>query len=295
MPKSAAELRAHLAEIDEEIIQQGQVLRQLHASRLLVQSQLDSILVYPVLTLPVEITAEIFLHCLPDKNAKVSLIHAPFVLLKVCTRWRDIALSTPRLWATLDVNVVSLRRGLCPGAPSSSCEWTRLAFGWLFRARKSGIPWSVTLRHPSELHGDSHKFQPDLDFLRDIGLQLESLEVYGLAQEEEGAWDPYESRNFTPGSFPLLKCLTIGPAPPERDLHNHWLAFFNDAPQLRQLNLGRILGPIENNSPFPWHQLTTSGTGVLQDFCDLLWPRASRNCDTRAPSEVDRLFRFRWG
>ncbi|KAJ6561438.1 hypothetical protein DFH09DRAFT_864274, partial [Mycena vulgaris] len=67
----------------------------------------------PVLTLPSEITAEIFLQCLPDTDvlgedpvcemAEELESNAPVLLMGVCRAWRDIALATPMLWSTLHV------------------------------------------------------------------------------------------------------------------------------------------------------------------------------------------------
>ncbi|KAF7352366.1 F-box domain-containing protein [Mycena venus] len=253
---SAAGLRARLTEIEGEITQQSQILEQLHERRAAVQSQLDSILIYPVLTLPVEITSEIFVHCLPLVNARITLAHAPFVLLKICRRWREIALSTPKLWASLDINVTSLRNGVSPGpSSSSSSQWVDVAAAWLRRAR--GNPLSVTLRHLPEVSDEDTMFQPDLAFIRCISHHLESLQVHGLEQEEDShTFD--EALDFTPGTFPRLKRLVIGPAVPNTDLYDLWLAFFSDAPQLRELVLlGPPLESIEINAPFPWHQLTT--------------------------------------
>ncbi|KAJ7249720.1 hypothetical protein B0H12DRAFT_1019546, partial [Mycena haematopus] len=62
-------------------------------------TQLDSV-VYPVLTLPPEITSEIFCHCLPTERQSdiVNPKEAPLVLTQVCGLWRNIAISTPELW-----------------------------------------------------------------------------------------------------------------------------------------------------------------------------------------------------
>ncbi|KAJ7181065.1 hypothetical protein C8R46DRAFT_839742, partial [Mycena filopes] len=60
--------------------------------------------VYPILTLPVEITAEIFGHCLPDTPAPPSSTIAPMLLTRICQQWRSIACGTPRLWAALRLN-----------------------------------------------------------------------------------------------------------------------------------------------------------------------------------------------
>ncbi|KAJ7167598.1 hypothetical protein C8R46DRAFT_1093542, partial [Mycena filopes] len=59
-------------------------------------------IVYPILTLPPEITTEIFLCCLPEKRLGdvVNTMEAPLLLLQVCSVWRQIAISTRRLWTT---------------------------------------------------------------------------------------------------------------------------------------------------------------------------------------------------
>ncbi|KAJ7700878.1 hypothetical protein B0H17DRAFT_1327883 [Mycena rosella] len=60
-----------------------------------------------ILRLPVELTAEIFIHCLPElhqNNPRLS--EAPLLLGRICRQWRHVALSTPRLWCFLTVNDV---------------------------------------------------------------------------------------------------------------------------------------------------------------------------------------------
>ncbi|KAJ7641165.1 hypothetical protein FB45DRAFT_738028 [Roridomyces roridus] len=55
---------------------------------------------YPVLTLPNEITSEIFLHFLPPYPACPPLtgVASPTNLTRNCRKWRDIALALPKLW-----------------------------------------------------------------------------------------------------------------------------------------------------------------------------------------------------
>ncbi|KAJ7129240.1 hypothetical protein C8R44DRAFT_533755, partial [Mycena epipterygia] len=64
-----------------------------------LQLQLDAI-TYPVLTIPLEITAEIFVHCLPTtrRSDVLNPEEAPLLLTHVCRAWREIAISTPSLW-----------------------------------------------------------------------------------------------------------------------------------------------------------------------------------------------------
>ncbi|KAJ6594636.1 hypothetical protein B0H19DRAFT_901465, partial [Mycena capillaripes] len=59
--------------------------------------------------LPRDIVQEIFLACLPtDKNAAMSPQEAPLLLCRICSAWREVALSTPRLWASLHIPLLSI-------------------------------------------------------------------------------------------------------------------------------------------------------------------------------------------
>ncbi|KAJ7462114.1 hypothetical protein FB451DRAFT_1562675 [Mycena latifolia] len=107
---SAAAFRRRLAELDAEIIELKTALDVLQRCRMAVQNQLHATSTFPVLTLPIEITAEIFSRCLPsieelrtdDRSVFwKSRCQAPTVFLGVCRTWRDIALGTPALWAML--------------------------------------------------------------------------------------------------------------------------------------------------------------------------------------------------
>jgi F-box-like len=56
--------------------------------------------------LPQDIVLEIFLHCLPnDRNAVMSSDEAPVLLGRICRSWRQISLSTPRLWSSLHIPI----------------------------------------------------------------------------------------------------------------------------------------------------------------------------------------------
>ncbi|KAJ7843585.1 hypothetical protein B0H13DRAFT_1535541, partial [Mycena leptocephala] len=59
-----------------------------------------------------EITSKIFLLCLPDISLASQEIFypgyramTPIVLSGVCRQWRDIALTTPRLWSTIIISL----------------------------------------------------------------------------------------------------------------------------------------------------------------------------------------------
>ncbi|KAJ7698995.1 hypothetical protein B0H17DRAFT_926902, partial [Mycena rosella] len=49
--------------------------------------------------LPLDIIQEIFLACIPTHcNCFMSATEAPVLLGRICSSWRSISLSTPRLW-----------------------------------------------------------------------------------------------------------------------------------------------------------------------------------------------------
>ncbi|KAJ7870506.1 hypothetical protein B0H13DRAFT_1553445, partial [Mycena leptocephala] len=54
--------------------------------------------VYPVLALPNEITARIFVHCLPSHGERPSPQTAPLLPAQICRHWRAVALATCELW-----------------------------------------------------------------------------------------------------------------------------------------------------------------------------------------------------
>ncbi|KDR69165.1 hypothetical protein GALMADRAFT_160480 [Galerina marginata CBS 339.88] len=56
--------------------------------------------------IPDDILAEVFYHCLPTgRNAPLSRIAAPLIFTRICKQWRQVAVSTPRIWETIHINV----------------------------------------------------------------------------------------------------------------------------------------------------------------------------------------------
>ncbi|KAJ7218312.1 hypothetical protein C8J57DRAFT_1095648, partial [Mycena rebaudengoi] len=106
MSDSVAVLRARLADISANITRQRKALEDLERSRIDAQRQLNSLL-DPIARLPVEISSEIFILCLPDFgycDRRPNPAAAPLLLLRICTAWADIARSTPALWDTIHVH-----------------------------------------------------------------------------------------------------------------------------------------------------------------------------------------------
>ncbi|KAG1862097.1 hypothetical protein DFJ58DRAFT_725515 [Suillus subalutaceus] len=89
--------------------------------------------------LPSELLGEIFLWCLPQINyITPSSNECPIVLTRVCRHWRAVALSTPRLWASLSI---SLLRADTPTGDGYK--------RWLEKARS--VPLSIRVLHDMDL------------------------------------------------------------------------------------------------------------------------------------------------
>ncbi|KAJ7659278.1 hypothetical protein DFH06DRAFT_1327105 [Mycena polygramma] len=94
--------RARISAIEAEISNLRDLIRVLRAERKLVEERLNSYQ-YPILTLPNELTSEIFIHLLPTYPYCSPLTgqDSPSILTLICRKWRDIALSTPALWRAI--------------------------------------------------------------------------------------------------------------------------------------------------------------------------------------------------
>ncbi|KAJ7725980.1 hypothetical protein B0H16DRAFT_1593559 [Mycena metata] len=108
MSPHTARLRARLAEIDEQFIL-------LQKERTTIQNALAA-LTYPVLTLPAEITSEIFAQCIVREGGPrhPSPAEAPLLFTHVCRTWRDIAVHDSKLWTDFRIRFCP---GQCRGHP----------------------------------------------------------------------------------------------------------------------------------------------------------------------------------
>ncbi|KAJ7608222.1 hypothetical protein FB45DRAFT_806424 [Roridomyces roridus] len=87
----SAALRSRLSTIDDQILA-------LQTERQTIVAQLSAF-VYPVLSLPDDVTSGIFLQYADDYPSSTC---NPMILARVCWPWRTVALSTPRLWSRFE-------------------------------------------------------------------------------------------------------------------------------------------------------------------------------------------------
>ncbi|KAJ7506514.1 hypothetical protein B0H11DRAFT_1971599 [Mycena galericulata] len=259
---STTDLRRQLIALNAAIAAQRSALSQLETDRNAVERQLRDTATFPVLTLPVEITAEIFSLCLPEfprpRNeprgsrllADRFISEAPTVFLGVCRAWRDIALQTPALWATLEFGY-----DYFPWPhPKPTLEGVRAWMErWLDRAahRPLSIQFhsdalgSETHRvlSPSCMHNVIHRYAARIVYLE---LNFSQREIAGFSLDSI--------------SFPLLQRAVL------RDVYpwpsSEPVPVFTNAPRLHDLLLFRQ----GSSWRFPSLQLTKFEGEITENF-----------------------------
>ncbi|KAJ7212632.1 hypothetical protein GGX14DRAFT_564383 [Mycena pura] len=97
-----------LADLTEEIERLQSLLDQTTEKRDKLKQCVDThfALVSPMRRLPDDILREVFVETLPStRNTAIISTEGPLLLCRVCKLWRSIALTTPRLWASMHIVV----------------------------------------------------------------------------------------------------------------------------------------------------------------------------------------------
>ncbi|KAJ7462094.1 hypothetical protein FB451DRAFT_1267773 [Mycena latifolia] len=252
-----ADIRRRLAELDEQIIKQNMVLRGLEQQRTAVQRELYATATYPVLTLPNEIIAEIFIQCLPvtddlrdDPVCEMTeelQTNAPILLMGVCRTWRDIVLTTPMLWSTLHIrfNYLPYRLAENPGIIETFIDrWLGCAadcpLSIVFRVwRQWDNDWAECGPFPpSRMRAVIHRYAQRVYYLE---LDMTERDIRQLGLDSV--------------AFPVLQRATLGyHQGPEPDPHPAQV--FGNAPRFHDLHL-LFHGTVTlANFSFPCLQLT---------------------------------------
>ncbi|KAJ7728352.1 hypothetical protein B0H16DRAFT_1428647 [Mycena metata] len=231
-------LRRRLAEIDDETADLQVRLQRLAAERRPIVESLRSIF-YPVLDLPPEVTAEIFLYCVNtayignDGNLTIAPRlstegHGPLILASVCRAWRAIALGLRPIWSKFH-----LRTGL-----NTTSSTQKLLECWL--PRTGGHPLDVSISCPA--------VDTLLADLAPCAHQLQTLDCSLLAPITFPG-------SFIEGRLPLLNKLYVSlygdlGSPPTL------VTTFAYTPSLREVHLDGVTLPW---IALPWGQLTCLG------------------------------------
>ncbi|KAF7335282.1 F-box domain-containing protein [Mycena sanguinolenta] len=225
-------------------------------------------------TLPTEIISEIFVSCLPfylERRSTLNPNHAPMLLLCVCRKWRSIALSTPRLWALVNLDFDCLAQPFF-----EKRSWEKFLEDCVTRA--GACPFSLRLKKGYKLEQDGWRFIPTI-------LEQHS----GRIQELELMVDLGQYPKYTSG-FPLLQKLKIN-LPAEYDdedpeiiaLKENPIQIFAAAPQLRQLDLTYVTPSL---FAIRWENLAEfTAFGISSSDCvDVLrWAPSLVRCTISSP------------
>ncbi|KAF7319793.1 F-box domain-containing protein [Mycena kentingensis (nom. inval.)] len=278
----ASVLRAQLASIDRErasvhaqIAALHEKLEQLAKTRTTVTTQLKAV-TFPILTLPNEITSEIFAnYSLFIAHECGSLHSAPTVLTHVCRAWRQLALSLPKIWTQIFMGSES----------SPSIDF--LLRLWFDRAGSQ--PLHVTT--PDEDEGDAQRLFSMLVAYSD---QFESLDC-AFPLPEGCSLQPISGRVSNLRELSLY----VNPQP------SYPINVFATAPSLRKLVLSLYHeNVVTAQIKLPWAQLTElrADYGFAPDLLqtiqkipqlEVLELRAASYTPPAAPIQLTRLHTLR--
>ncbi|KAF8152757.1 hypothetical protein K438DRAFT_2079109 [Mycena galopus ATCC 62051] len=208
--------------IDARVLELQCSISALLAEKTLVQDRLNDY-TYPVLTLPNEMVAEIFIRFVQSHPPFIGL-SSPTSLTHVCRKWREVALVTPALWSVI-----------CLGETNSHISCKR-------QGQISDIwsSWSCSL--PLSIHvsykGRSNAVPGMLSGVIPHRARWESLTLCVLPS----------ILPMIDGPMPLLRHLALLIRENTTDIFA-----FNAVPQLRSV----VLNGFESQVTLPWAQLTS--------------------------------------
>ncbi|KAJ6583007.1 hypothetical protein DFH09DRAFT_1145130 [Mycena vulgaris] len=220
--------RERTAELDMQIstLQQSLQLEALLDERRSCEALLDAYK-YPILTLPNEITSEIFLSFLPPRPLPVGPL-SPVFLCQICREWCALALSTPTLWSAIHIDFEFANR-----LP----QQLRVLESWLDRSKS--CPLSVALRGRTMYR---------------MAIFVEALLPHAARWADMQFILPLKDLRLIRGPMPRLRKALIGPHTRLPPGAAPFLPF-DQAPNLTNVVIPYLLDP--SVIVLPWAQLTT--------------------------------------
>ncbi|KAJ7186469.1 hypothetical protein C8R46DRAFT_880640, partial [Mycena filopes] len=194
----------------------------------------------PVSRLPPEIATEIFLHFLPPLLEMHQLFDpepTPLLLCRICRHWRQIALSTPRLWRAISLMLI-------PSTEARAARVLNLLQLWL--ARSGRYPLSISLWGYANFTGAA-------PFLHAIAAHRDRWEYLHFATRSEHL-------AFLGGDMPLLRKVTFGAMADHGNTPERLAVLARHAPQLRNVAILMFHGALMH---LPLAQLTTLDVAAI--------------------------------
>ncbi|KAF7341966.1 hypothetical protein MVEN_01783100 [Mycena venus] len=244
----------------------------------------------PLRRLPLDLIQEIFMACLPtNRNCVMSAIEAPVLLGRICSSWRNISLSTPRLWSRLHVVEPTRPYNVTSGIYETKvAQRLEVASTWL---QRSGMcPLSISLESNLD-HGITPPLSPQPSFTPSPDLFLNALISFSPRWQNIRLSIPavalQKLAHLTENDVPLLQYLKIVQRPEHPGSNNTQSdVTLSLSSILRGPNLSRfsLMGGNNNpsNLPLRWNQLTAlslMGPAWGAEFaqtCMVIWDILSR-------------------
>ncbi|KAK7040068.1 hypothetical protein R3P38DRAFT_3469788 [Favolaschia claudopus] len=208
---------------------------------------------------PPEILIMIFLFCRDldiSSNEIYTTIHpnqAPMLLTRICSRWRQIALKTPRLWDNVRLQTKLFAKG---GVDAFIADILR---------RSQILPLFITIDNPEPIiHGRTWLSEDTLNEYDDRWLDLLWTNPNTCLRLRSLTLDIFED-DYTPNMFPLPRTEFPALTNLALTMEGHIdpdlvqiLDSFKHAPFLRSLKLVlQDCSDVILETTFHWHQLTT--------------------------------------
>jgi len=225
LTESLKEPLNELQEIDIEIERLCALVENLKIKRQSIQEIVDvhNTILSPVRRLPIDVLHEIFFRCLPThRNPIMKSSEAPVLLTRICSSWRAIALSSPRIWSKIhiplpgdpcfsqgygmitDQTALNKRRHLYADVLQRRCDVVRR---WLSRA--GTCPLSISITHPGSSLDPPNPKEEEL-----------CLEMFKILLSFADRWSDVDismpedfhnklQANIKPSMFPSLKSLKV--------------------------------------------------------------------------------------
>ncbi|KAJ7031052.1 hypothetical protein C8F04DRAFT_960881 [Mycena alexandri] len=254
---------SRLKRLDDQIADLQKAIDKLAQERESVRTLVDSHmeLISPFRRLPLDIIQEIFVACLPThRNSVMSAVEAPVLLGRICSSWRAISLTTPRLWSRL--HIVEPSSPALAGGSSASDRAIfeeklaqRLKTTKIWLGRSGQRPLSISLQGNWEQpHGD----------VNDVPVPKTPLFIEAIIPFAS-RWENITLRasatvlnmlsSLTEDDVPLLQRLEISPHPGVTTPRLQQLTALLCAPRLIDLTFGGSHANTQN-LPIRWENLT---------------------------------------
>ncbi|KAJ7796600.1 hypothetical protein B0H14DRAFT_3887487 [Mycena olivaceomarginata] len=164
-----------LKNLDNEIAELQKAIDKLVEERDGLEVYVDAhkALISPARRLPLDIIQEIFVACIPKhRNCVMSASEAPVLLGRICSSWRALSLTTPRLWASLHIVEPPRERYGSPNTVVDEKVAQRLDTMKMWLGRSGQCPLSISLQSgpnyesppgtPTTSHSRSGEFLQEL-------------------------------------------------------------------------------------------------------------------------------------